>query len=111
MRGERPVALFALPKLSKASRTRTSAAAAAGLPALSGTGDADLFDRLRALRRRLAQEKGVPPYLIFNDRTLAELAARRPKTPEEFRQTKGVGDRKAAELGPLFLAEIAAPSG
>ncbi len=111
MRGERAVSLFALPKLSKASKTRTSAAAAAGLEVEPGTPAAKLFDRLRALRRRLAQEKGVPPYLIFNDRTLAELAARRPKTALEFRQVKGVGDRKAQELGAIFLAEIATDSG
>ena len=108
MRGERAVSLFALPKLSKASKTRTSAAAAAGLSVDATTDEAKLFERLRALRRRLAQEKAVPPYLIFNDRTLAELAARRPKTPEEFRQVKGVGDRKVQELGAAFLAEIAA---
>jgi ATP-dependent DNA helicase RecQ len=107
MRGQRPVSLFALPKLSKASRTRTSAAAAAGLSVDTGTPEARLFEALRALRRRLAQEKGVPPYLIFSDRTLAELAARRPKNAAEFREVKGVGDRKAAELGALFLAEIA----
>ena len=106
MRGERPVSLFAMPKLSKASKTRTSAAAVAGLSIDPGTPEAQLFERLRALRRRLAQEKGVPPYLIFNDRTLADLAARRPRTLEEFRQVKGVGDRKAAELGAIFLGEI-----
>ena len=49
----------------------------------------------------------MPPYLIFNDRTLAEMAARRPTTPEEFRRIKGVGDKKAADLGPLFLARLA----
>ncbi|HUR28443.1 MAG TPA: DNA helicase RecQ [Planctomycetota bacterium] len=107
MRGERVVTLFALPKLSKSSKARTSAAAAAGLSLDPGTAEARLFEVLRALRRKLAQEKGVPPYLIFNDRTLAELAARRPKSPEEFRQVKGVGDRKAQELGEIFLAEIA----
>ncbi len=107
MRGERNVALFALPKLSKASKTKQSVAAVAGLSTEAGAIETQLFERLRALRRRLAQEKGVPPYLIFNDRTLAELAARRPKTTAEFRQVKGVGDRKAEELGAIFLDEIA----
>ena len=63
---------------------------------------------LRKLRRTLAHARGVPPYVIFNDRTLAELAARKPATPEEFRSVKGVGDKKAAELGPAFLEAIAA---
>ena len=58
-------------------------------------------------RRTLARERGLPPYLVFNDRTLAELAARKPRTSEEFRRIKGVGDKKAADLGPLFLARIA----
>ena len=59
------------------------------------------------LAARFARERGVPPYLVFNDRTLKELAARKPRTSEEFRRIKGVGDKKAAELGPLFLARIA----
>ncbi len=108
MRGERAVALYALPKLTKAAKSRTSAAALAGLSADADATKLVLFERLRALRRRLAQEKGVPPYLIFNDRTLAELAERRPKNAEEFLRIRGVGDRKVQELGECFLAEIAA---
>ena len=69
--------------------------------------DRTLFEALRGLRRDLARERGVPPYLVFNDRTLTELAARKPRTPDEFRRIKGVGDKKAADLGPLFLAKIA----
>ncbi len=66
----------------------------------------DLFDALRNLRRDLARERGLAPYLIFNDRSLAEMAARKPRSPEEFRRIKGVGDKKAADLGPVFLARI-----
>ncbi len=69
--------------------------------------DEALFGRLRELRRTLARERGLPPYVIFNDRTLEELAARKPRTPEEFRTIKGVGDKKAADLGPAFLECIA----
>jgi ATP-dependent DNA helicase RecQ len=69
--------------------------------------DEALFERRRELRRALARERAVPPYVIFNDRTLEELAARRPRTPEEFRAIKGVGDKKAADLGPAFLECIA----
>jgi ATP-dependent DNA helicase RecQ len=106
MRGERAVALFALPTVSKAARQRTrlaTIASDAGGPAV----DEALFERLRALRRKLAQERAVPPYLIFNDRTLAELAAKKPRSLEEFREIKGVGEKKAADLGPIFVAEIA----
>ena len=110
MRGERPITLYAWPerKTKKPRReARTALDAEDALPV-----DRALFDQLRALRRQLAHERGLPPYLIFNDRTLAEMAARKPSTPEEFRRIKGVGDKKAADLGPLFLARIAelAPS-
>jgi ATP-dependent DNA helicase RecQ len=106
MRGARPVTLFALPKTKTASRQRPSLAALAA-PEGAPAPDENVFERLRALRRRLASERGVPPYLIFNDRTLAELAGKQPRTPEEFRRIKGVGDKKAEDLGPAFLAEIA----
>jgi ATP-dependent DNA helicase RecQ len=49
----------------------------------------------------------VPPYILFNDRTLAHMAAHKPRTPEAFLALKGVGEKKAADLGPLFLAAIA----
>ena len=73
--------------------------------------DATLFERLRNLRRRLARERGVPPYLIFGDRTLQELAALRPTTLDELRGIRGIGQAKLADLGPVFVAEIAAYRG
>jgi ATP-dependent DNA helicase RecQ len=69
--------------------------------------DPELFERLRALRREIARERGVPPYVVFNDRSLLSMAARPPRTPEEFRAVKGVGEKKALDLGPSFLEEIA----
>ena len=69
--------------------------------------DEALFEELRALRRDLARERGVPPYLIFNDRTLSLMSARKPKSEAELLEIKGVGEKKAADLGPLFLAGIA----
>ncbi|MBI3084834.1 MAG: HRDC domain-containing protein, partial [candidate division NC10 bacterium] len=72
----------------------------------SGTSDEDLFETLRALRRTMAEERGIPPYLIFSDATLRELARERPATEEAFLQIKGVGLRKLQELGPRFLACI-----
>ena len=69
--------------------------------------DEALFEELRALRRDLARERGVPPYLIFNDRTLSLMSARKPTSEAELLEIKGVGEKKAADLGPLFLAEIA----
>ena len=109
MKAERPVTLYvpAVPE-SKTARKPARHALDADDGALGADVDEALFERLRAFRRELAAERGVPPYLIFNDKTLALFAATKPRTAEEFRATKGVGDKKAADLGPLFLAEIAA---
>jgi len=54
----------------------------------------------------MAEERGIPPYLIFSDSTLCELARERPTSEEAFLQIKGVGLRKLQELGPRFLACI-----
>ena len=106
MRGERPITLFVWPE-RKARKPRREARAALADEDEVLAVDRALFDQLRALRRQIAHERGVPPYLVFNDRTLTEMAARKPRTSEEFRRIKGVGDKKAADLGPLFLARLA----
>jgi len=69
--------------------------------------DRGLFDRLRALRLDLARAKGVPPYVIFHDATLREMARVRPTSKAALLGVKGVGARKAAELGDAFLILIA----
>ena len=71
-----------------------------------GRSDEDLFEVLRALRRTMAEERGIPPYLIFSDASLREMTRQRPTTEETFLQIKGVGLRKLQELGPRFLACI-----
>jgi ATP-dependent DNA helicase RecQ len=65
-----------------------------------------LFDELRALRRRVAEERGVPPYLIFSDASLRDMARLRPLTLEQFREVKGVGDWKLETFGERFLAVV-----
>ena len=71
--------------------------------------DADemLFERLRALRRDIAQEIGKPPYIVFSDKTLRDMCARRPRTPAEFLEVHGVGENKLNLYGERFLAAIA----
>jgi ATP-dependent DNA helicase RecQ len=69
--------------------------------------DRGLFDRLRALRLDLARARGVPPYVIFHDATLREMARLRPTSKAALLGVKGVGARKAAELGDAFLVLIA----
>jgi ATP-dependent DNA helicase RecQ len=111
MRGARPVVLF-VPALPTTRKARAASSARAAIEqeigAESGaTVDERLFEHLRQFRRELAAQRGVPPYVIFSDRSLALMAARKPRTAEEFRAIKGVGDKKAQDLGPLFLATIA----
>jgi ATP-dependent DNA helicase RecQ len=70
--------------------------------------DEVLFGRLRELRKRLADERSVPAYVIFGDATLREMARRYPATKEAMRGVFGVGQRKLQEFGAAFAAEVAA---
>jgi ATP-dependent DNA helicase RecQ len=70
--------------------------------------DAVLFERLRAVRLDIARSRGVPPYVIFHDVTLREMARLRPASLDALLAVKGVGARKASDLGDQFLAAIRA---
>jgi ATP-dependent DNA helicase RecQ len=70
--------------------------------------DRDLFEALRGLRRQIAHEIQKPPYVIFSDDTLRELARLRPSTPERLRQVRGVGDAKLKSYGDRFLEVLLA---
>jgi ATP-dependent DNA helicase RecQ len=74
----------------------------------SGTRACDefLFEELRALRKRLADDKAVPAYIIFGDNTLREMARLYPTTPDALAEIPGVGERKLADHGPAFLRAI-----
>ena len=69
--------------------------------------DEPLWDALRALRTQLAEDSGVPPYVIFHDATLQEMVKKRPSAISDMRYISGVGDQKIKRYGKLFLAEIA----
>ena len=73
--------------------------------------EAPLFLDLRALRRRLAEEEGVPPYVIFSDATLHDMVEQRPTTEGELLQVRGVGRVKAERYGPAFLDVITSSGG
>ena len=73
--------------------------------------DRDLFERLRAVRLETARERGVPPYVIFHDATLREMARLRPTSLDALLSVKGVGARKADDLGEIFLSAIRGHSG
>lgn len=63
----------------------------------------DLFSELRTLRAGLAREKGVPPYIVFVNRTLYEMCLRRPVTMEELLKVYGVGEKNSGKYGEEFL--------
>jgi ATP-dependent DNA helicase RecQ len=96
----------------KPVKARSARPAAPGAPDASWDGvDRDLFERLRQLRLRLARARGVPPYVLFHDTTLRELARIKPGRLEDLPHIYGLGARKAADLGPVILEVIAARAG
>ncbi|HEX4081200.1 MAG TPA: DNA helicase RecQ [Rhizomicrobium sp.] len=76
----------------------------------AGAVDDILLTSLKSLRLRLAKERRLPAYLIFSDRTLLDMAARRPRNRAEFANVNGVGAAKLGEFSDVFLAAIAAHS-
>lgn len=72
----------------------------------SAAPEENLLSRLKQLRRDIAKKEGFPPYLIFSDATLADMAARRPRTIAQFAQVFGVGEKKCARFGVQFIDEI-----
>ena len=68
--------------------------------------DEVLFERLRGLRRKLADERNVPAYVIFSDVSLREMARNYPTNTSEFRRIAGVGEQKLKDFAAPFLSEI-----
>ncbi|KYD02540.1 DNA helicase RecQ [Bacillus atrophaeus] len=67
-----------------------------------------LFERLRMLRKQIAAEQGVPPFVVFSDQTLKEMSGKQPANEEDLLSIKGVGEQKRVKYGKLFLEEIQA---
>ena len=105
LRGERRIEL-AVPR--EREGRKPAAKKRERLTADGRTVDDTLFERLRALRRRLAEEQGVPAYVVFSDATLAAMAALKPQTTEEMLRVSGVGQTKLARYGQAFLAVLVA---
>ncbi|WP_298442978.1 DNA helicase RecQ [uncultured Ferrimonas sp.] len=99
LKGERALQL-AQPRLAL---TKSSGRKSRALPQQY---DRKLFAKLKNLRRTLADEAGVPPYVVFNDATLAEMAAEMPTQPFELLGINGVGERKLERFGAPFLQLI-----
>ena len=109
-------------EIKRIERKRESGSRARGLASASAAGDSGvafgayvpdddeeaLFQRLRELRRDIAQEIGKPPYIVFSDRTLRDMARIRPVTDAQFLAVNGVGESKLRQYGRRFMEAVAA---
>jgi ATP-dependent DNA helicase RecQ len=101
--------MAALKARQKVTLTRPVAPTAAQQPRAGEIAcDEALFEQLRALRKRLADERAVPPYIIFSDVALRQMARLYPANDRDFSCISGVGEKKLREFGEVFLGEIAA---
>jgi ATP-dependent DNA helicase RecQ len=97
MRGQREVTLLQ-PK-TRVRKTRFDETSWEGV-------DRGLFERLRTLRRELAEERSVPAYILFSDATLRDIARLRPGNPLALRRIRGIGERKLEDVGPAVIVLI-----
>jgi len=100
LRGEETVEL-ARPRIREKAKKKPAVALELGPP------DQALFEKLRELRRRLAEEAGVPPYIVFGDAALVEMSRAKPRNEEEFLAVNGVGKVKLERYGAAFIQVIA----
>jgi ATP-dependent DNA helicase RecQ len=98
MRGQRDVQLLQ-PKI-KVRKSRVDEESWEGV-------DRGLFETLRKLRREIASDRGVPPFVLFSDATLRDMARVRPGSSKALLRIRGIGERKSADLGTQFLEAIA----
>ena len=102
LKGQLDVALYRQPRPTPGERRRRPD----GDPATWEGVDRGLFEALRQCRKEVAQARGVPPYVVFHDNTLRDLARRRPTTTQALLDCYGIGARKAEDLGPIVLDVI-----
>jgi ATP-dependent DNA helicase RecQ len=96
LRGEQPVSIARAVKPARRSKEGTRVS----------TADDSLFECLRVLRKRLADQHGLPPYVIFHDSTLREMAEHMPLDLDQFAALPGVGQAKLARYGEQFIAAV-----
>ena len=65
--------------------------------------DVEVYDKLRELRTQIASEKGIPPYIVFSDKTLKDLSNKQPQSKEEMLEVHGIGEVKFERYGEAFL--------
>ncbi|MEW7313112.1 ATP-dependent DNA helicase RecQ [Buttiauxella gaviniae] len=99
LRGEEPL-MLAVPRVVAIKSRSTSQ------KSFGGNYDRKLFAKLRKLRKAIADEENIPPYVVFNDATLIEMAEQMPLSPGEMLGVNGVGTRKLERFGREFMALI-----
>lgn len=115
MKGESPVRVLPPPEIkaapkgnrARARERRSGERGAADRAALVAESDRELFEALRAVRLEEAKSRGVPAYVVCHDRTLAEIAERRPANVEELSRVHGMGPARLEVLADVFLPVVA----
>jgi ATP-dependent DNA helicase RecQ len=94
----------------KATTVRKKPKASTAIESLSEASQAQ-FNALKDLRKQIATERGVPPYVIFHDSTLLQMLTEKPETPEQMLEISGVGQKKVEQYGAQFLERLQAIAG
>jgi ATP-dependent DNA helicase RecQ len=95
----------------KSVSTRKGTPTSTSAPAALSDAEEDLFQKLRQLRKEIADERGVPPYVVFPDVSLRQMAAAKPLSLDAFSTISGVGERKLRDFGEIFVDAIRRFSG
>ncbi|MDQ1086098.1 DNA helicase RecQ [Siphonobacter sp. SORGH_AS_1065] len=107
LRGNRPVSLVQFVPFEKRKSQEIEAEEKASKTKREVVRDA-LFERLRTLRKQIADSLGMPPFVVFSDATLSDMAQKRPLNHAQFLQISGVGEQKDRQFGEVFINEILA---
>ena len=91
---------------NKSSRTKSSKEKSVNRKESLTPTELKLFEKLRELRLQIAREEGMPPYIVFSDRTLIDMAVKAPVSKDEMMEVSGVGDNKYAKYGERFCSLI-----
>jgi ATP-dependent DNA helicase RecQ len=102
---------LALPRVNpfpakNAKKTKKGAKKSNSAASITNSEDETLLSALRELRRKIARDAGIPPYIVFGDVTLIQMAELRPADGDELLNITGVGKHKLGSYGALFLEEI-----
>ena len=107
LRGEQTVELAKPKAVSRKSKKSKRAKKVAAVAKDLSPEDQVCFSLLRNIRTQVAKQAGIPPYMVFGDKSLKHMAEERPTNPSAFLAIHGVGEQKLEKYGPLFMEAIA----